>query len=132
MHGVVSIKGLDTLYSLIELPLPEDRQELDIVEEGATIIVPHNIAEWPIGTDRPPPPAPGRCKTDPEKYRLFRLASEVEPAGYEPTGLMYGGAYSPEQWRRLAEAIPAIRAFESIPADPPGVMSEARRHIREG
>ena len=130
MHGVVKIRGLGTLYSLTELP--EDRSELDLVEEGAAVAVPPELGGWPIGAVSQPSPRLGRCKADPKKFRLFELADELEPAGYEPTGLTYGGVYTPEMWRRLVKMIPMRRAFAAIPADPPGVMEKALEYIREG
>jgi len=129
MHGVVKIRGLNTLYSLKELP--EDRSELDLVEEGAWISVPPEITDWPPEVTDPPPPTVARSKVDPKKYRLFRLAGDVEPAGYEPTGLSYGGVRTPEGWRRRVRMISADRAFAAIPPDPPGVWEEAMRIMRE-
>ena len=46
--------------------------------------------------------------------------------------MSYGGAYSPSQWERLAEGIPAMKAFDAINGnDRPGAMDEAMRYIRE-
>ena len=129
MHGVVKIRGLNSLYSLKELP--EDRDELDLVEEGAWITVPPDITAWPPEVTDPPPPTVARSKDDPKKFRLFRLAGDVEPAGYEPTGLSYGGVRTPEQWTRTVKNIPWRRAFAAIPPDPPGVWEEAMRSMRE-
>ncbi len=130
MHGVVKVRGLDTLYWLPELP--DDRSELDLVEEGATASVSPGLEDFPDGLERPCYPPLGRCKSDPKQYRLFHGRKEVEHAGYEPTGHFYGGTRSPEQWRNLVKRIPAMRAFAAIPPDPPGVMEAAMRYIREG
>ncbi len=130
MHGVVTIRGLDTLYWLDELP--DDRGELDLVEEGATVAVPPGLEDFPDGLERRSYPALGRHKDDPKQYRLFRHEEEIEPAGFEPIESFYGGHYSPKQWRWLVKQIPAMRAFAAIPPDPPGVMEEALRYIREG
>jgi hypothetical protein len=129
MHGVVKIHGLNTLYYLIELP--EKTDELEIVE-GGTIEIPPDIGDWPIGTERPPIRTLAVSKTDPKQFKLFKYPDQVEAAGFEPTGLNYGGAYSPWQWKKLVEIIPSMKAFEAIGGnDRPGAMDEAMRYIRE-
>ncbi len=130
MHGVVKIRGLTTLYYLPELP--DDRSELDLVEEGATVALAPGLEDFPDGPIGSTYPPLGRCQADPKRYRLFRDRAEVGAAGYEPVELFYGGSRSPEHWRNLARQIPAMRALAAIPPDPPGVMEEALRYIREG
>jgi hypothetical protein len=129
MHGLVKIHGLNALYYVIEVP--EKSDDWDIVE-GGTVEVPPDIADWPNGTKRPPPRTLAVCKADPKRYKLFKYPEQVEPEGFEPTGLNYGGAYSPWQWKRLVELIPSMRAFESIKGnDHPGAMDQAMSYIRE-
>jgi hypothetical protein len=128
MHGVVKIHGLNSVYFLKEVPEEGDNWK---IEEGAWVEVPSDIADWPDETDSPPPPTLAVSKSDPKKYRMFKRPEEVEPAGFEPTGMSYGGVYSPRQWERLVEAIPFMRSFEAIKGnDPPGAMDEALRSIR--
>jgi hypothetical protein len=134
MQCVVVIPELSTVYFLIEVPANRGDLERDGMKivEGAWIEVPADLGEWPIGTDRPPVRTLGVCKTDPKHYREFKYPDEVEPAGFEPTGMTYGGAYSPRQWHRLAERIPALKAFEAITGnDRPGAMDEAMSYIRQ-
>ncbi len=133
MHGVVKIKGLKFLYNLMELPEdPEVCQELETVEEGAWITAPPDIADWPEGADRPVVPTLGQSLADKKVYRLFKHETELEPAGFKPVRMTYGGVYSREQWSQLVKAIPRMRAFAAIPADPPEVTEAAWRSIREG
>lgn len=129
MHGIVKIRGLNGVYYLTEIPEKSDDWE---IEEGAWVEVPANISEWPEGTDRPPPKTLAVSKADRKHYRLFKYPEEVERSGFEPTGMSYAGAYSPSQWKKLVTAIPFMRSFEAIKGnDPPGVMDEALRSIRE-
>ena len=132
MQCVVKIPELNTIFFVAELKeIPEARDGVEI-EEGAWVEVPKDIADWPIGTDRPPLRTLGVSKNNPKHYREFKYPAEVEKAGFEPTGMTYGGAYSPSQWERLAERIPALKAFEAITGnDRPGAMDEALRYIRE-
>jgi hypothetical protein len=134
MHCVAKIPELSTIYYLIEVPANRDDLERDGVEivEGAWVEVPSDPGEWPIGTDSPPPRTLGVSKTNPKHYREFKYPEEVEQAGFEPTGMSYGGAYSPAHWERLVERIPSMKAFEAIKGnDRPGAMDEALRYIRE-
>ena len=62
---------------------------------------------------------------------MFRLPDDLEPAGFQPTEQVYGGAYNPDAWKRLVASIPALQRFNAIPPDPPGVMETAMRYIRE-
>jgi hypothetical protein len=130
MQCVVKIPELNTIYFVAQLKeLPEAGEGVE-VEEGAWVEVPRNIADWPIETDRPPRTL-GVSKTNPKHYREFKYPDELEKAGFRPTGLNFGGTYSPSQWERLSEAIPAMKAFEAIQGnDPPGAMDEALRLIR--
>jgi hypothetical protein len=129
MHGIVKIHGLSAIYYLMEVPNESDDWE---VEEGAWIEVPSDIADWPIGTNSPPPPTLAVSKFNPKHYKMFKHQEEVERDGFEPTGMSYGGVYSPSQWKRLVERIPSMRAFEAIKGnDRPGAMDEALRFIRE-
>jgi hypothetical protein len=132
MQCVVKIPELNTIFFVAELrKIPEARDGVEIVPE-AWVEVPRDIADWPIGTDRPPPRTLGICKTNPKHYREFKYPDEVEKAGFEPTGMNYGGAYSPSQWEQLAKRIPAMKAFEAITGnDRPGAMDDAMRYIRE-
>jgi hypothetical protein len=132
MQCVVKIPELNTIFFLAQLEeLPEDREDWEIVPD-AWVEVPRDIADWPMGTDRPPPRTLGVCKTNPKHYREFKYPGEAEKAGFEPTGMLYGGAYSPSQWERLVTRIPAMKAFEAIKGnDPPGAMDKALRSIRE-
>lgn len=129
MRCVVKVPGLDTIYSLMEVPAGRDGL---VIEEGAWIEVPPDIVDWPDGADRPPSPTLGVSRSDPGHYRLFKRPEEVEAAGFEPTGKSFGGHYSPSQWERLVRRIPSMRAFEAIKGnDRPGAMDEALRYIRE-
>jgi hypothetical protein len=129
MHCVVKIPGLSSIYSLTEVPAVRDGLE---VEEGAWIEIPADIADYPIGTDNPPPRTLAVSKADPKHYKLFKYPEEVERDGFEPTGLSFGGRYSPSEWSRLAAIIPSMKRFESIKGnDRPGAMDEAMRYIRE-
>ena len=130
MHGVVTIRGLDTLYALTELP--DDRSELDLVVEGATVSVSPGLEDFPDGLKRPCYPPLGRCKSDPKQFRLFHDRKKLKAAGFEPTGLFYGGCVTPDQWPWLVKRIPGMRAFAAIPPDPPGAWEAAMRYIREG
>ena len=128
MHCVVEIPEISAILSLMELP--DDSLGLNVVE-GGWIEVPPDIADWPIGTDRPPPRTLAVCETDPKHYRLFKFPDEVERAGFRATGMTYWGAYSPTSWKRFTEKLPSIKAFYAIPDDPPDAMEAATRYLRE-
>jgi hypothetical protein len=134
MPCVVKIPELRTLYYLNEVPANRDDLERSGVEivEGASVEVPWDLGRWPEGTDSPPPPTLGVSKADPKRYREFKSPQELEPAGFETTGMTYGGAYDLVQWARLVKLIPSLKAIEAIKGnDPPGAMDEAMRYIRE-
>jgi hypothetical protein len=129
MRGVVKIHGLSAIYYLMELP--EESDDWD-VEPGAWIEIPADIADDPIGIDDPPPRTLAVCRSNPKHYRLFKDPDEVERAGFEPTGMNFGGVYSPSQWSRFVKIIPSLIAFEAIgDNDRPGAMDDAMRYIRE-
>ena len=133
MQCVVKIPDMNAIFFVAELKeIPEACDGVEI-EEGAWVEVPRDIADWPMGTDRPPPSTLGVSKTDPKHYREFKYPEEVEREGFEPTGMSYGGAYSLRRlWEQLVERIPAMKAFEAIKGnDRPGAMDEAMRYIRE-
>ena len=93
--------------------------------------MPRDITAWPPEMTDPPSSTLARSRVDPKDFRLFRVADDVEPAGYEPTGLSFGGIYTPEMRRQRVKRIPGDRAFAAIPPDPPGVWEEAMRIMRE-
>lgn len=129
MRCVAKIPGVDTIYELEETPA--DREGLEI-EEGAWVEVPSDRSDRPAGIDRLLQRTLGRSTTDPKHYKLFEHPGEVEPAGFEPTGMIYSGRYSPSAWERFARAIPSIKAFHAMPDDdPPGAVDQALRYLRE-
>lgn len=132
MQCVVKIPELNTIFFVAGL------EEIPVVPEGVEIVPegrvesPPDISAWPQGERRPLPPTLGVSRSDPTLYREFKSPEELELAGFEPTGMNYGGAYSPWAWQQLAERIPALKAFDAITGnDRPGAMDEAMRYIRE-
>ena len=132
MQCVVRVPELKMIFFVAGLKaIPEAPEGVEI-EPEAWVEVPRDIADWPLGTHRPPPSTLGISKTNRKYYREFKYPDELEKEGFEPTGMVYGGAYSPWQWERLAERIPALKAFEAITGnDRPGAMDEAMSYIRK-
>jgi hypothetical protein len=134
MRCVVRIPWMYTILALAEAPGGRDdleREGLEI-EEGAWVEVPPDVADWPTDYDRLAERTLGRCRAEPRHYKLFRHPDEADRAGFDSTGMVFGGVYTPAMWRRFAEALPEIKAFHEIPDDdPPGAYEEALRYLRE-
>jgi hypothetical protein len=129
MQCVVKIPALNTLYYLEEIPPPDEDL---VIEEGAWVDVSRD-GEDSNGTDREPEWTLGLSGSDPSHYKLFEYPDQVEAAGFEPTGMRYGGFYLLPHWERLMSILPSLKAFEAMEDnDPPGAMDEAMRYIRGG
>ncbi len=110
---------------------PEEQEDMEI-EEGAWAEVPPNLYRRP---DRSKAPEVLLCRstTDPKHYRVFHDRNEIDPSGFTPTGMTYGGLYTRSMWERFSGAWPEIKPFYTHPdTDPPGAFEEAMRYIRRG
>ncbi len=116
MTCAVKIPGMRSLYFLMDLP--DDREDLDDIEEGAWIEIHRTLYFWREGADRPEVFL-CRSRDDPRHCTLFQR-DEIDATEWEETGLNFGGTFSRESWREFAERLRTIRAFQTIPDDRDG------------
>jgi hypothetical protein len=133
MQCVAKIPWMYSIISLSEIPEGRDaleREGLEI-EEGAWVEVPPDIIHWPTDYEHLAERTLGRSQADPKHYKMFKNLEEAERSGFEPTGMSYGGAYTPAMWERFTTAIPAMKAFHAIPDDDdPGAGDLALSYLR--
>ena len=116
-------------FLLVEGTTPDPSLGLEVVE-GGWIEIPPGVFDQPEGAEYRPQNL-GVCRSDPRHFRSFRHPEEVEAAGFESTGLSYGGAYSAAMWERFVARLPSIRAWYAIPDDPPEVMKAVLHDLGE-
>ncbi len=133
MRCVVKIPWMFSIISLGEMPRDCDaleREGLEI-EEGGWVEVPPDLVSLPVDNDRLAERTLGRSQADPRHYKMFKHPDDAARAGFDLTGMSYGGAYTPAMWARFTTAIPSLKAFHEIPDDdPPGAVDLALSYLR--
>jgi hypothetical protein len=111
----VTVEPLNSIFFVSDRPEPGPW--LSRVEEGVGLDFSFYIYSWPDG-EPPPEQVVGVSIEDPKHYKIFKYASEVERAGFRPTGKNFGGIFSKGTWERFAAELPTVLTL------PPGEDEE--------
>ena len=110
MLYAVEIKGWNSILFMAERPPSGDWT----VQEGVEIDVPVNFDVWP---EEAPPPDQTLCRstTNPNHYKVFKYASDIDRSEFEPTGKGWSGIYSRKSFERLVKELPMLADLRNTP-----------------